>query len=447
MIDHVSLDTTERAVLFAATQNQGMLATLLAQADVEWFLSGNHRRLFSALKSCFESGSKVDSAMIFRAARTQANAQFGEVILDAEWLAAGRSEVKGMTMATFTEEHLPFVREAFQLRKLHEFFSTGLDRLVNENSGKVLAWASGEITKVSALGSSYGALKVADALLDQYERPRSTENDVARRGPYTRMRSLDAVGFRLNPNEPITIAGKPGHGKTIISSQIAIGASTQCGVAVLPVEDGHEQWLNRYSIMIQGKTVDDLRDVDGDDYAHGNFTSYCQRIKDRPLYVAKNCVGMTSFEAIAFLQRLKAEDPTLGVVIIDQIYRLGDYGRREIKGESQTEAITRQLSRLAEACVELGICLVMLQHVKKDMVGDPQLSDISDSYIFERLSRKIILINRPSYESPTDDDQVNVKFAKWTMSAKHDLTLDFRGERFQIDGFTDPAVAHLTPAR
>lgn len=439
--DQESTETTERAVLFAAMHDTGMCAELMVQANVDWFLVGMHRQLFTALKSCFDDDIQADVATVFRRARVQANAQFGDDVLQAEWIAAGKTEVKGMTVATFTEEHLPFLVESYRVRKLHEFFSDGIERTANAGeSAQLLAWASAQIESISSLGSNNTAIKISEALLDQYSRPRTDESDVSRNGPFTRMNSFDSVGFRLNPHEPTTIAGKPGHGKTIISSQIAIGASTQCCVAMLPVEDGDETWIKRYAMMTQNRTVDAILDLDVDHKAHSDFTGYCYRIKDRPLYIAKNCIGMTSFDAIAFLQRLKAQDPTLGLAIIDQVFRLGDYGRREIKGETQTEAITRQLTRLATACASMRICLVMLQHVKKDIVGYPQVSDISDSYVFERLSRKILLVHRPNYSTANDDCVVNVNFAKSTMGARHNLDLEFNGKKLQIDGFVDPVL-------
>jgi replicative DNA helicase len=440
MIDPEAIDMTERAVLFAATQSEAMRLALISAADVKWFLGDDHRKLYNAIRSCVEKQSQVDSLAILRSARSNASATFGDVVLSADWLAQGRAEVKGMTIESFTEEHIPVLREAFQARELHRFFADGMEKIISQNPTDVLSWAGDQLHKVGNVGTTSNAVRIAKALLDEYERPFEDAAETARKGPLTCLPWLDSIGFRLRPGEHTTLAGKPGHGKTIVSTQFAIGASTQCGVAVIPAEDGHEAWIDRYAKMTHGFAIDDIRAKHADHRVHSDFTGYCQQIKDRPLYVATNAIGITTFGIVTLLQQLKARDESLSVCIIDQVFKIGDYDKREHKGETQTNAITRTVNRLIDAANKLRIHLVMLQHVAKDVVGDPQIKDISDSYIFERASRRVILVNRPNYGDANLDNTAKIDIAKWTMGQMQSETLPFQGSRFQIGGFVDPAL-------
>ena len=439
-MDFESLEMTERAVLFAALSSAPMRAVLVAQANVEWFQSVDHRKLFQAILAQEEQCLPVDSLSIIRAARKRENASFGDVVLEADWLARGVVEVKGMTIESFSGMHLPELRKSYQTRRLYEFFDTGIQRTIDGEPDGIISWALAELADINAVGQGVEAVKVADALMAALEEPRTREEECARRGPLTRVNWFDEIDFRLRPFEPITIAGRPAEGKSILSMQFAIGASSQCAGLVVPVEDGEDVWLERYLRQTQGAKMDRLRSPLSSDAEHIRFHDHYAKTKDRPLYIARNATRMRSFDILALLQKLKAQEPGLGFVLIDQMYRLPDYRQKESKGELDTSAITRTVMRLVDGCNALGVCPIMLQHVGKDIIGDPQLKDISDSYIFERMSRKIILVSRPNIGDAGNDNFARINIAKWTMEGAKSNDLPFDGPTLRIDNFVDPAL-------
>lgn len=437
-MDEGEVEMTERAVLFAALQKESVRVELIAEASEAFFDQPMHKRLFRAIAKLHHEGTPFDTLGIHRAARQNEKAQLGEVVLDADWLHEASTQSGGtVTVESLLRSHLPLLREARQERDLRTLAIRFMDKCGDSNSTDLLTWLTGEIDSiVSSNVEQVVSLSDAD-IIARVSRMTSSVEAFTAAGPLTSIPALDKQGFRITPGQLISIVGRPGEGKSLLMTHMALGVSTKLPAVVYALEDGVQGWLERRIPMItHGGNAFNLRANRAKPEHYERHSEYLAEAKDRPLYVANKAGGMSVFDIIASLRRLKYKHPDLAVAFIDQTYNIAGY--LDVKrGDTLTYNIARIIDHLLRAASDLNIGIVLLQHVKRDS-GVPGERDIADSDAFAKKSRKILICSRDRNESNIPVGDVNLLIPKWTHGGPFEACLAFDGPRQRLDNWVDP---------
>lgn len=433
MIDPVAIESTERAVLFAALRKPPILARLLAEATADWFLAIDHRRLFSALERLARSNRAVDFQAIVVAAREAERATFGDVVLTVDWLRAGAAESQGITQETLEQNHFPLLREAHRIRRMAQYFVDGSERADRLSSTELIAWAAGQLNAIDQTTGQDSVCVDPVAISEVLRAAVVCDTQPSAMGPLTGIPSLDALGFRLDAHEPLTIAGRPGECKTLLMTQMSLGVTMDRPAVVFALEDGLLGWKKRRVAMLTGETLERVRDNGAPPVAYEHLSEYLDKASDRPLYIVSG--SHSSYNIVSRIREIKSREPRLAVAFIDQTYDITDYAKSE-RGEILTYAVARCVQTIIAACRELEVVPVFLQHIKRDVMGRPSINDIADSDVFAKRSRKVIIVSK-KLDDRGEMTSICIDVAKWTHGKCKVIDVPFNGARQCLDNFVD----------
>lgn len=438
MIDLDDVTMTERAVLYSALQKDSVRMEILADVTADWFSDLTHRTLFKAIARMHENGVPFDALSIHRAARENVKANLGEVVLEPDWLHRAMLEnVGGITIEALKGTHLPILREAYLSRSIQSLALRFMDVAQSASPASAMAWMSQELDAISDRQNERVQIltdtQIMAKLLDESEDDDSS-------GPLTTLPSLDALEFRITPGQLISIVGRPGECKSTIVRHMALGVASQVTTAIFVLEDGHDGWLRSRTPMVSGgATSDQFRENRVRPEHYEKYSEFLSSSVGRNLLVIDGKDGMSVFDIIAHMRRLKHAHPDLGAVFIDQTYDIEGYYDLK-KGEHMTTNVTRIVKQLRRAAKQLNVGLVMLQHVNRDN-GEPTKDNISDSDVFAKVSRKILICSRKLDGNGVPHGALTVNVAKYTYSKQRKLIMSFDDTTQCLDGWVDPCLA------
>lgn len=213
---------------------------------------------------------------------------------------------------------------------------------------------------------------------------------------------LQGIATPENPvcGRLITVAARPGVGKTAFAASIAHGVASHGGhVAFISLEVGVRQILARLCCIYdwhQHVSRDEL--VELEQFATRSFTTeQISRLRNyahafaNGISIADNLVGLE--QITAHLRLLKSRDPLLRLAVIDHLGLIG-----LPKADTQAVAIgmaTRQIKLLA---VELGIDVLLACQLNRGLERRadtrPVLSDLRDSGRIEEDSDCVLALSR-----------------------------------------------------
>jgi len=456
LVDAQSIVDTEAAMLAAACRDTDVRDVALAAVGDDWFMSIEHRKIFGALKKLALRGAAVDMAALMRAAR-EGRASVADVTVSEDWVFRAIALGRGITAETLKAEHLPMLREAYQLRRIEALGGEISERIPRtENASDLIRWLRERLERIADEKDLDAAVTDAEALSRFTEEARSAREgstDTAGLGVLTGIRELDQWQIRLAPRQPIVIGARPSHGKTSLSMEIALGAAANgVGGAYFALEDGVAGWQDRRAMMLTGEKAGELR------YGRASIRSYraldsyvsVARERDLPVWVFDNDRSYAPYEIIAMVRRLKRRNPCVGWFIVDQCYDVAGWTQRA-RGEGRDEAPARITAELIRGARELDVCPVFLQQLNRDAdrkkIGEePTMTDIADSDALAKRARLVMLAWRPNFDDADADDTFALRIVKRTNGRRGRIDLPWDGPRVKVGTFTDPlevrAIAH-----
>jgi replicative DNA helicase len=190
-------------------------------------------------------------------------------------------------------------------------------------------------------------------------------------------------------------------GKTALVTGVALHAaiSHQVPVAVFSLEMSKEQLVQR---MLCSEALVDLgRLLRGrlseDDYVR--LAQAAGHLNTAPIWI-DDSGSLTVLETRAKARRLKADQPELGLIIIDYIQLMHATGDSENR-QQEVSAISRGLKALSK---ELGVPILALSQLSRapEQRSDhrPQLSDLRESGSLEQDADLVMFLYRPEYYLP-----------------------------------------------
>lgn len=408
------------------------------------FYNDRHARIFEAILDLRARSLPVDV-----------------VTLSEELKKSGRLEELGgqkylsdlmekVSTSAHTQAYAQIVKEKALLRELIRVSTNIVEKSFDgaEDVNKIMDFAEEQVLGVAQRHTAHGftpASELATEVLARIEKNYSNHSAIT--GVPTGFTKLDMMTGGLQKSDLIILAARPSQGKTALALNMAYHACVEKSVptAFFSLE------MNKYSIMQRMICSAARANLGG--VRNGvlpreiwpQITRYTGEVSRAPLYI-DDSPGLTILEVRnrtrKLMSQLKAENKTLGLIIIDYLQLIRGPGRSESRQQEVSE-ISRLLKDLARSLEVPVMALSQLNRRSEDKAREgnrPQLSDLRDSGSIEQDADVVALIHREAYykrEDPTIQNQALLIIAKQRNGPVGDVPLAFFRE---FTKFENPAA-------
>ncbi len=398
--------TTSRHPPYAAEAEISVLGAMLIDGDAvarameivddTMFYREANRRIVRCMARLFQRGQVIDPVTISEELnKTDELESIGGMAYLSELLDA-------VPTAANVEYHARIVRERALLRRLIEASSSIIqdayasgERTVEQ----VLDEAEERIFQVAQSHERGGFVWIKKILYPTFER---IEQLQAARGGLTGVptgfHALDEKTGGFQKGDLIIVAARPSMGKTALVTGVGLHAAItgRVPVALFSLEMSKEQLVQR---MLCSEALVDLGRLlrgrlSDDDYVQ--LAQAAGHLNTAPFWI-DDSGSLNVLEMRAKARRLKADQPELGLIIIDYIQLMTAAGGAENR-QQEVSAISRGLKALAK---ELSVPIIALSQLSRapEQRADhrPQLSDLRESGSLEQDADLVMFLFRPEY--------------------------------------------------
>lgn len=388
----------EVAVLGGMLIDNDAVAKAVEIVDDSMFYREGHRRIFRSMARLFQRGEVVDPTTVVEdLKKTEELEQAGGLPYLAELLDA-------VPTAANIEYHARIVRERALMRRLIEASSEIIrdtyepgERTVEE----LLDDAEHKIFQVAQSHDREGFVWIKKILYPTFERIeqlQAAQGGVT--GIPTGFRDLDGMTGGFQKGDLVIVAARPSMGKTalVVSLLLHAAITQQTPVALFSLEMSKEQLVQR---MLCSEALVDLgRLLRGrltdDDYVR--LAQAAGHLNTAPIWIDDSGV-LSALEMRAKARRLKAEQPDLGLIVVDYLQLMQGSGSKTAENRQQeVSEISRGLKGIAK---ELGVPVIALSQLSRapEQRADhrPQLSDLRESGSLEQDADLVMFLYRPEY--------------------------------------------------
>ncbi len=371
------------------------------------FYQDSHRKIFRAIFSLFNGSQAVDLVTVSEELRKKGEL---DAIGGGAFLAGLIDKV---TTAGHVEHYARLVKEKAILRDLINAATGVVTACYSQDKDpkQILDEAQGSILKVSERQTLHGVIhakEIVHEVVDQIEKAVHRKNDVT--GVPSGLRAFDRMTTGFQKSDLILIAARPSMGKTAFAQNIVAHVVLEKGDPVL----FFSLEMNRHAIMqrfIAAEAKVNLKDIRTGFFRRDRWqdlTNAAARFAEAPLYINDN-PGMTVFSIRAIsrqlMSRLKQENRSLGMIVIDYLQLLRGGATRQENRQQEVSEISRALKQLARELNIPVIALSQLSRASEDKTrldNRPKLSDLRESGSLEQDADLVALIHREGYYKPND---------------------------------------------
>jgi replicative DNA helicase len=395
----------EKAVLGCILLNSDTLneLTLILRADD--FYQDAHRILFQAMSGLYDSGKRVDIALLVNQLKST---DHFDLVGGAPYLADLAHSIPNAAHAVYYAE---IVQSKAIVRRLIEastkILQDAYDQTIEPKD--LLASAEQEIFQIQDDRSSNQAQTVSAILKESLERIDSRmQGEQLASGVMTHFRDFDTMTGGLHNGELIILAARPSMGKTAFAMNIAEQVAMKEQAPTLFVS------LEMNSIELVDRLLCSIARVNGSRMRVGTITHEEQQrliknaaeISVAPLYI-DDSPSRTVSEIAAVARRIsKMENQKtgrkLGLIVIDYLQLIEPDNSRDPRQE-QVAKIARRLKMLAREQNVPVLCLSQLNRQAEDSKDHrPRLSHLRESGAIEQDADVVMFIHREEYYHKPD---------------------------------------------
>jgi replicative DNA helicase len=393
----------EESVLGAMMLSPGAIGAVSEVLDAGDFYRESHAKIYRASLSLYARGEPVDAITLVDELEERGD-------LDD---AGGRErihELAALVPATANAGHYAkIVREMATLRGLIRV-GAEVARLGWERPGEAQELVDQAEQIVFELSQSRVASEfshIESLLKESFERITAlyeAGDDIT--GVPSGYRDIDRLTGGFQPGNLIIVAARPSMGKSALGLGMAsnLGVRAQIPVALFTLEMSKSEVTQR--LMCSEAKVESNRLRTGklavDDWPR--LTAACDKLAKAPIYV-DDTGSITMMEIRAKARRLKTQEPTLGLIIVDylQLMTTGASVENRVQEVSQ---ISRQLKVLAR---DLDVPVLAMSQLSRAVEQRhdkrPILSDLRESGAIEQDADLVFFIYRDEYYNEESDQQ------------------------------------------
>lgn len=372
----------ERAILGAILLDNGMINAAAERLRREDFFLDSHRRIYEQMLHLYETGRAIDPITLQDALRRSGEL---ELVGGPAYIA---SLFDGVPRFANIDNYTKIVKDKSILRRLitasNQIMATCFDD--EEEAEIILDNAERSILAIGEERIKQGFVPISEVARKQLE---YIEEIAGRKqlitGVATGFGDLDYLTSGLQRGDLIIIAARPSMGKTAFCLNIAQNAATRpqfdgrkAVVGIFSLEMSKEQLVHR--LLCSQARIDAHRLRSGmlgkEDwkklaYAVSELAEARIFLDDTP--------GINVLEMRAKARRLKNEQKTLDLLIVDYLQLMSGRGRNESR-QQEVSQISRELKILAKELDVPLIALSQLSRAPEARTGNrPQLSDLRES--------------------------------------------------------------------
>lgn len=270
----------------------------------------------------------------------------------------------------------------------------------DEHIESLLDQAEQRIFQISQHSLKQGFIQLKDTLDEAWERLESLhKGGGALRGISTGFADLDGYLSGLQKSDLIILAARPSLGKTSLALNIAqhVALNQKVPVGIFSLEMSKDQLVDR---LLSAEAHINLWNLRGgklyDGEGGGDFVRLrdaMDRLSAAPIFIDDGA-SSTVLQIRTMARRLKAEQNSLGLIVIDYLQLINSEGRSESRVQEVSE-ISRALKGLAR---ELNVPILALSQLSRAVEmrtdGVPKLSDLRESGSIEQDADVVIFIHR-----------------------------------------------------
>jgi len=399
----------EACVLGSMMLDPMMAGEIVQVLDGESFYTPANQYIYDALVELFDHNRPIDAVILREelARRGRLNEVGG-----AEYLGKLMQDVPS---AAHGVHYAGIVRDKAVARKLISVSDQILHDCYEENemSDQLLDKAEHLIFDIAQKGASTDIYHIKDILkltMEQIDRWHEVEGRLTGLG--TGFTDLDNLTSGLQSGQLAIVAGRPSMGKSSFAMNIAehVGLHLKKPLAVFTLEVDCRQIVQNILCMHTHIDAHKMRTGTLKKSEYAKLTLACGALSEAPIIIDDSS-SLSPLELRAKARRLKSQHD-IQLIILDYI-QLMTVPRAESRQLEITE-ISRSLKGLAK---ELKIPVLACAQLSRaaEMRERPRMSDLRESGALEQDADLILLLYRPEYYKPNDEDlkgQAEVIIAK-----------------------------------
>lgn len=386
----------EMSVLGVAFLNKNALTKICDELYEDMFYSDANKKLFAAIKSCYENKIPVDITTVKEELDKKKNlSSIGGIDYISE-------VIDSVATAANLDYYIKIVKDKAIIRNLIE---TATDIVTDayeedEDVTRTLDEAEKKILNVVKERQTSDFIHIKDAIAraqEQLEYLSKNKSEIT--GVPTGFYDLDKATAGLHEGELIIIAARPGMGKTAFALNIAVNAAKNMkkAVAIFNLEMPAEQLVNRMRSavgQVDSKKIQ-TGQLNHDDWKRINEAN--SQLAETNIQIVDDA-SITAAEIKAKCRNLANKEEGLGLIIIDYLQLVTSGGKRPDSREREVSEISRAFKTMAMELKVPVIALAQLNRTaEKRENNQPMLADLRESGSIEQDADMVLFINRNDY--------------------------------------------------
>lgn len=388
----------EKATLGSVLMVQDRIVEIANWLKPDMFYSRRHAEIYAAMLHLFGQRTPADTRTVSDELRRR-----GQLDKIGGW-----EYVSDLTETVVTSSNVAYYARIVE--------STARRRLLITNSGKAAALAYDEtvsdddmragalalITEAAINRNDAGATPLGEMLNEQLEDFGQEHAPATSTGLY----DLDEIIYGLTcEGRLITIAGRPGHGKTALALTIALNLVRQGKPGLFFSMEMSKPELSQRALAmysdIDGKIIQSRNLTDGQ---FRRATEAAGMMLDWPLYTRSGGFSLADIRTMT-LQHI-AEYGPLAFVVVDYVGLVRASGK---KGQTRQQEIGETTRGLKSLAMETSADLFMLAQLNRDIEkredAIPTLSDLREAGDIENDSNIVTFVINPEKLNPDTTDK------------------------------------------
>ena len=430
--------SAEMSVLGSIMLDENVLSVAIDVLSTKSFYFPEHRHIFTVVKNLFSKQSPVD---VITVTDELASAELLEQAGGPVYL----SELIDSVPTTANYEHyIKIVRDKWLVREL----ISATNRIVaqcyegGQEIGELLGSAQKELFNVEKK-QEHGEFKKLSQMMG--EANEHLKKLIANKGNITGVDTgftkLNEMTTGLHGGELVIIAARPSVGKTAFALNLAENAAINGNKAVAIFS------LEMTALQLVMRILSSHVRIDAQKLRRGGLTQQdlslliqaSASLKKADIYIDPSA-SLTPLEVSARCRRLKAENPNLGLVIIDYIQLMQGSAKSSENRQQEISYISRSLKSMA---LELDLPVVALSQLNRESEKGsekgtrPKLSQLRESGAIEQDADLVLLLFRKYMTShdPRDENTAELIVAKQRNGPIGNILLKFENKYAR---FEDP---------
>lgn len=403
-------DAEESGALYAITIGDENSQDLCMALRAEYFSDKHKRMCYEAARELFEEGKVVKFSSVINHLKATRKISVEDIRKITLYDFQGVDRYYHMSLAKHYGETL---HKCYINREAQQAVVNFMDELKTDDAYAASLRLIARIEELAHSVETDGFSPIAKRAIEQAEKIRQiATGEFALDYSKTHIPTLDKIITGFFPKQYITLAARPGQGKSLLALQIALNmASRQIPVAYFTLEMSTEEQINR---CLSNRTGIPTRSIKKAKYLSQQEMAAVQKaayeFNNVPLYFNDDPVVDVA-KLDGYVRDLKKK----GVkgVFVDMIQLLQPMTGDKAKGK--TEQITNISKALKAIAKRHDIFIVNIAAMNRDVDKSnrrPKISDIRESGQIESDSDLVLMIFRPNYdpnEPPAEDSSEEIE--------------------------------------